>query len=72
MYHREHPPPHIHIEYGGLEAVVHIRTGKLEGRMSKPALRLVWIWIEVYEEELLANWERARNRQPLLPIEPLE
>ncbi len=72
MYHREHPPPHVHVEYSGYEAVIHIRTGQVEGQMPRRTLHLVWRWIETYEEELLANWERARNRQPLLPIKPLE
>jgi len=28
MWHDDHPPPHIHVEYQGFEALVNIRTAK--------------------------------------------
>jgi hypothetical protein len=27
MWHDDHPPPHIHVEYQGFEALVNIMTG---------------------------------------------
>jgi hypothetical protein len=36
------------------------------------ALRLVLEWCLLHKEELLINWELARQRKPLEPIEPLE
>jgi hypothetical protein len=38
MWHDDHPPPHIHVEYQGFEALVDIRTGEVsEGRLPKKA-----------------------------------
>jgi hypothetical protein len=44
-----------------------VLAGALPGR----ALRLVSEWADQYEAELMANWERAREGQPLNPIPPL-
>jgi len=41
MCHDDHPPPHIHVEYQGFEALVVIRTGEVsEGRLPRKAGRL--------------------------------
>ena len=41
MWHDDHPPPHIHVEYQGFEALVVIRTGEVsEGRLPRKAGRL--------------------------------
>jgi hypothetical protein len=29
MWHDDHPPPHIHVEYQGFSALVNIRTGEV-------------------------------------------
>jgi hypothetical protein len=43
----------------------------VEGTMTKRALQLVFEWADLHGPELLENWERARRREPLLPIPPL-
>lgn len=35
------------------------------------ALRLVEEWASIHQDELQANWERARMRQPLRTIDPI-
>jgi hypothetical protein len=66
MYWRDYPPPHIHVFYGGSEALVAIETGEiLGGRIPPAALRLVREWVQNRREELLENWERASRREPL-------
>lgn len=36
MWHDDHPPPHIHVEYQGFEALVRIDTGEIsQGRLPK-------------------------------------
>ena len=42
--------------------------------MSLPprALALATEWARIHQAELQAEWARARERQPLLPISPLE
>ena len=72
LYYADHNPPHFHAVYGGQQAEVDIRTGEvLVGVLSKRALRLVREWAEAYRDELLEDWERARQGQPLNPIPPL-
>jgi hypothetical protein len=72
MNYNDHDPPHFHAEYQEWEVIIDIRTGSVEGKMPRRALNLLWMWLDDHRDELLANWERARNRVPLLPIAPLE
>jgi hypothetical protein len=66
MYHDEHPPPHIHIEYHGHEALVGIADGAiLEGHIPTRALRIVKEWCAEHQAELMDNWTRARALEPL-------
>jgi hypothetical protein len=72
MYYNDHQPPHFHATYGEQEALILIGSGDLyEGNLSRRGLRLVQEWEELHRGELLANWELARNAQPLQPIAPL-
>jgi hypothetical protein len=73
MYWREahHLVPHFHAEYSGHEASIAVDGTVLGGSLPPRALRLVRAWARLHETELLANWERARERQPLDPIDPL-
>ena len=72
MYYIEHAPAHFHAIYGEYEVTVNIQTGEIAGRFPKRALRHVLEWYELHKEELDQNWELARERVPLKPIEPLE
>jgi hypothetical protein len=73
QYYRDHPPPHFHAIYGEFEAVVAIETADIaEGKLPRRARLLVEEWAAMHREELLHNWELARQGQPLNAIEPLE
>jgi len=72
MYFREHPPPHFHAKYGEYEIVVHILDGVVEGRFPRRALRHVLDWYELHQDELLENWQLAKDAKPLNKIAPLE
>jgi len=73
FYWEDHAPPHFHAKYSGDEAIVDIRTGEiLRGSLPRRALSLVDEWRQLHIDELLDNWGRARQRQPLAYIEPLE
>ncbi len=62
MWHDDHPPPHIHVEYQGFEALVVIRTGEIsEGRLPKKAAAIVKEWCLAHQQELLANWIHAER-----------
>ena len=72
MLYREHNPPHFHARYGGKEISVEIESGAVTGKMSNRALRMIEEWREAHQDELLDNWNSARERRTLTRIEPLE
>jgi hypothetical protein len=72
MYYTEHGVAHFHAEYGGAEVSIEVETGVIRGELAPRALRLVLEWAALHRRELLENWERARQRQPLNRIAPLE
>ena len=68
---RDHPVAHFHAEYGEHLASIAIDGSLLGGTLPPRALRMVREWGRLHHDELLANWERARQREPLDPIDPL-
>ena len=73
IYWDDHAPPHFHAKYSGEEAVIEIQTGQvIKGSLSKKALSLVEEWRKLHVNELMSDWELARQRKPLHYIEPLE
>lgn len=71
MNYNDHPPPHVHARYQDQEVIMEIQTGHVRGAMSRRALRLLFEWADMHQEELMRNWELARERRPLEPIPPL-
>lgn len=70
---KQHKLPHIHIWYQGKEAVLSIPQGELlEGGMPNNKKKLVEAWIEIHQDELLADWELAVNGSKVFSIEPLK
>ena len=73
MFYSEHNPPHFHARYGGDKAAIEIRTLRvLEGTLPPRSLGLVIEWASQHREELLADWELAREGHPPEKIAPLE
>ncbi len=64
-------PPHFHIEYQGYEAIVTIKDGIVEGKIPRRALKMVYEWLDLHQEELLENWKLSQTEKPLNKIEPL-
>ena len=70
---KKHHRPHIHVEYSGEEAVVSIPDGGvMEGSLRSAKLKLVQAWIEIHQDELMADWRLAVSGQPVFKIEPLK
>ena len=70
---KEHNPPHIHVFYQNLKAVMDIQSYEiLEGQIPPRQLRLVSAWIEIHKEELLADWILCQNGEKPFTIEPLK
>ncbi len=69
---KQHNLPHIHVEYQGQQAVFSIPDGKLlEGSLPAKKIRQVQVWMDLHEEELIANWSLAVKGEPIFPIDPL-
>lgn len=72
MFFGDHQPPHFHVQYGDDEAIISILTlGIIEGRLPPRAMGMVAEWGSMRQSELLADWERAQNLEPLEKIAPL-
>ena len=67
---RDHPVPHFHAIQAEQEASIAVDGVLLAGQLDRRALSLV-LWTRLHRGELLANWELARDRQPIHPITPL-
>ncbi len=73
MYWNEgvHARPHFHARYAGQAASIDFAGELIAGSLPRRALALVAEWAALHQDELLANWERARREEPLQPIDPL-
>jgi hypothetical protein len=70
---KKHHTPHIHVRYQGQEVVVSIPDGNvLEGGISASKMKLLLAWIEIHQDELIADWELASKGSPLFKIDPLK
>lgn len=68
-----HKMPHIHAEYQGEVGIFSIPDGNLlAGALPQNKQKLVVAWIEIHQEDLMANWNLAVNGQQVLPIKGLE
>ncbi len=70
---KQHHYPHIHVKYQSDEAVFRIPDGALLGGTLPPGkAKLVVAWIELHQDELMANWQLAVTGQRVFSIEPLK
>jgi Domain of unknown function (DUF4160) len=60
-----------HAYHAGRRALVSTSGEVLAGRLEPRALQFVREWAKLRQDEILANWERARRNEPLHGIEPL-
>ncbi len=69
---KHHNLPHIHAKYTEFEASISIEDGEiLAGKLPRKQLRLVQAWIELYRDELMANWEISISGDNPYKINPL-
>jgi len=65
--------PHIHVKYQEEEAVISIVDGQLlEGALKTNKMKLVQAWVEIHNDELVANWELAIKGEAIFKIDPLK
>jgi hypothetical protein len=73
LYYNEHNPPHFHAKYGEFKAEIDIKTLELlKGFLPKRAKTLVLEWADEHRDELMKDWELARQNAELFKIEPLQ
>lgn len=68
----KHNLPHIHAEYGEDEAVFDFDGNVLEGNIPKKKERMVQAWIDIHQEDLIANWKLLSNGDGYFKIPPLQ
>ncbi|HCB13962.1 MAG TPA: hypothetical protein DEP36_10405 [Gammaproteobacteria bacterium] len=69
----KHNVPHIHAEYQSQVAVYSILDGTvLAGALPPKKHKLVVAWIEIHQEDLLADWQLAINGTKLFSIRGLD
>ena len=72
MNYSENNPPHFHVESAGYRASVRILDGMIDrGALPGKQMKLVLAWCEIHRDELMQNWELARDQKPLNRINPL-
>ena len=72
IFYSEHGVAHFHAVYGEHEISVEMESGTVHGKFPARALRLVLEWANLHKQELIENWELARQGQPLKRVAPLE
>ncbi len=70
---KRHHLPHVHVRHQDQEVVLSIPDGQvLEGQLKANKMKLVQAWIEIHQEELMADWELANKGEAIFRIEPLK
>jgi hypothetical protein len=70
---RQHKSPHIHVKFQEEEAIFRIPDGTLlAGNLPSAKSKLVSAWIEIHQDELMADWELAASGQHPYKIDPLK
>jgi hypothetical protein len=69
MYFGDHPRPHVHVFYQGIEARLEINDGSLmSGQLPAKVNRRIRDWIQEKNADLMRNWSYAVNYEPLFRI----
>ncbi len=70
---QKHHTPHIHVRYQDQEVVLSIPDGQvLDGKLKANKMKLVQAWLEIHQEELMADWALASSGETVFKIDPLK
>ena len=73
MYWNEHMPPHFHAVYNENTILVDIENGSvIKGLFPFKQLKLVLAWCEIHKDELMKNWQSAKENKNIDKIDPLQ
>ncbi len=67
----KHNTPHIHAEYQNEQVAISLDGEILDGNIPTKKLKLVLAWIEIHNEDLVANWKLLSEGREYFKIEPL-
>lgn len=65
----QHYKPHVHVFYGGEEAVVALDGEVLAGRLPSNQYRMLNGWLALHEEEVYRAWNLAVAMKPFEKID---
>ena len=69
MYYDDRHQPHFHAYFAEYCALFSIEPPALyEGAIPRRQQNIILGWAEVHQQELLENWRRAREQEPVLKI----
>jgi Domain of unknown function (DUF4160) len=71
MFIDDHGPSHFHGRHAQGTKVRIESLEVIDSTLPRRQLRFVLAWAELHQDELRANWRRARAGETLQPIEPL-
>jgi hypothetical protein len=72
MFFDDHPPPHLHAQYGERCALVALQPiAVIESDLPPRALSMVLEWTALHQSELLENWERLHTARSPVRVAPL-
>lgn len=72
MYYDEHNPPHFHAFYGEYKAMFNLDGELMEGNIPNSKAKLITAWTLIHKDELMANWQLAKDSEVLYNIKPLD
>lgn len=67
-----HNKSHIHAEYSGQFVVVDLDGNVLEGEIPNKKLRMLLTWMDIHQEELIADWNLLLTDGEYFKIDPLK
>ena len=69
---QHHNLPHLHARFAEFEASIGIGDANvLAGDLPRKQFRLVQAWVELHQDELMADWQLASSGQKPFRIDPL-
>ena len=66
-----HGVAHFHAAYAEHRASFSLDGQVIAGRLPRRAAALVAEWAQLHRDELVMNWKRARQGEPLVGVAPL-
>jgi Domain of unknown function (DUF4160) len=71
MYYNDHNPPHFHARSGNGTVVIEVQGPRVyKGSLPTRQLDQVLNWAADHRDELMRNWELARQGRPIDRIDP--